>query len=811
MIVLTGNTTMLYCPKCRRTYEDGTQRFCDNDGGRLLPAPAGPKSDSAAGGVFSNLLGKTSQKNDADTKTNPAPRFVPFNKTEESDKTLTSFPSAGRIFQSEQFLKPKTEEPSAAEDSILELEPPAPKKEAEAPLLEFEPIPDLEEETAANEAEQEGARKPLPRLIRPSEIASGTADVGNRKTNPLGRKALSWENPDALLGQTVKGRYQIIEELEEDDEDSLIYLAEDRIVEGKKVVVRVFMNVEFGAADVEEKVFAEERVSLSHLNHPNIASVFDSGELPEGNIFIVSEFVEGESLAEILQHTGQFNALRTARIIRQTSYALSEAHQNGILHRNLKPENIVLTISEAGIEQVKLMNFGVSHGEITDANLAYKASEEIEKGTSTYASDIYALGVIAYQMLTARLPFPVETESALLKAQKAGLTLPPTNLRLDIQPLADRILEKALAFNASDRYPKARDFGDAFFNALATAAPWSNDEEIEIEPTEEINNRREFFVVPAIKQKDASDEEAPINADIHISPSAEMQKAEIAEIKTGEPATWEKRSPEPPRTTGIPIRGALAILGVITLLLAFWGISRLFLNRQNQPENVQNRSASNDMPVVPADTTQPVNSLSMIEADMAPQPRRQTPPPDTQRFQNTRENLKGELAKNFIGFEVFYPRDWKVNETPTNFLDVSKSSANGFPIEQMIVTRFESRGTMTLDRPNFPKLVEKSNQDLKRLFGESYKIISEGETVIQNGRWKVYEVKFQGETLDEKGANITIWGRRLWLPVQRAGEQNGLVITLLATSLSDKVSSVNDVGIRGELANVLETFEPEQR
>src|SRR5215203_4422559 len=155
MIALTGNTTMLYCPKCRRTYEDGTQRFCDNDGGRLLPAPSAQNSDLTTGGVFSNLLGKTPSTDDADQKINAAPRFVPFNKTEDADKKLTSFPSAGRIFQSEQFLKPKAENSSETEDSILELEP-LPIRETEKPLLEFEPIPPSdEEETAAGDVRED--------------------------------------------------------------------------------------------------------------------------------------------------------------------------------------------------------------------------------------------------------------------------------------------------------------------------------------------------------------------------------------------------------------------------------------------------------------------------------------------------------------------------------------------------------------------------------------------------------------------------------------------------------------------------------
>ena len=806
MIVLTGNTNMLYCPKCRRTYEDGTQRFCDNDGGRLLPAPSAQNPETKQGGVFTNLLGKTPNavENDKKNASSP-PRFVPFNKTEESDKKLTSFPSAGRIFQSEQFLKPKPKAQAEAEDSILEIEP---LPRAENSVLEFEPIFDSEGETPAEENREE-APKPAPRLIKPSEIASGTADVGNRQKNPLGREALSWENPEALLGQTVKGRYQIVEELAEDDEDSLIYLAEDKIFADKRVVVRVFMNDYAGASDADEKIFAEERVSLSHLNHPNIAGFFDSGELQEGNTFIVSEFIEGESLAEILKHAGQFNSLRTARVIRQTSYALSEAHQNGILHRNLKPENIVLTISEAGIEQVKLMNFGVSRGEINDSNLAYKAPEEIERGTSTYASDIYALAVIGYEMLTGRLPFPTGSESALVKAQRKGLTLPPTALRLDIQPLADRILEKALAFNPGERYPKARDFGDAFFNALTTVAPWTKGEEVEVvEPSEEIETHQELVVVPAAGKTDLTPEDAPVDADIHISPSAGKSEAEIPETKATEPL-WEKRSPEPPKV-GNSRHMALAIGGLIFLIFAFLGISRLLMNRSAQPENVSNAAGQNHNPNVPAETAEN-DLLATIDGDMKPKARLQTTPPGTERFQNTRENLKGDLAKNFLGFEIFYPQGWTKTPTETNFLDVSKRSSDGFPIEQVIITRYQSIGTMTLDRKNFPKLVEKSNQDLKKSLGESFKVVAEGETTIQNGRWKAYEVKFQSAGKNEKGEDVTLWGRRLWIPLQDPGTQNGFVITMLATSLSGAVKSVDDVGVRGELANVLETFEPEQR
>ena len=806
MTVTTENTTtMLYCPKCRRTYEEGTQRFCDNDGGRLLPAPSSQKADSQTNGVFTNLLGKLPQ-NEQENKPKPAPRFIPFNKTEESDKKLTSFPSVGRIFQSKNFLKPESAEKFEPEESILELDQPLPEIEEDS-LLELDlPTPPIEVE---NEPQ-----KPLPRIIKQSEIPSGTALIGDRRINPAGREALSWENTDALLGQTVKGRYNVVELLEEEDENSILYLAEDKIVPGKKVIVRVFMDDDLDSIDLSDKILSEERVSLSHLNHPNIAGVFDSGKLLEGNKFIVSEYVEGKSLREIFKQTEQFNALRTARIIRQTSYALSEAHQNGILHRNLKPENIFLIVSEAGIEQVKLMNFGVSHGAISGENLAYKAPEEIDGGISTFASDIYALGVIAYQMLTARLPFNEQKESDLLKAQRAGLTLLPTNLRLDLSPPTDKILAKALSFNPSERYPKARDFGDAFFNALSTAAPWSDEEKAEVKEEipaqQETEKPNEFIVVPAINLKEIEAADALIDADIHIAKKANLDEEEmpVAETKSTETLPWEKRSPELPKT-GSSIGNLLAIFGICLLLLAFWGVWRFFLNRPAQPEVTQTQSIPVSNAEVTATETPQDLSLTSGDPDIAPEPRTQKQPANTEHFQNNRANLKGEPAKNFLGFDLYYPNDWTKADTTTNFLDISKRGSNNLPVEQMLVTSYKSLGTMTLDRPNFPKLVEKSNQDLKANLGDNFKVVSEGETTIQDGRWKAYEVKFQSTSVTGKGGGVTIWGRRLWIPVQRGGVRSGFVVTMLATSLSDAVKSADEVGVDGELANILESFEPE--
>ncbi|MGI8925013.1 MAG: protein kinase domain-containing protein, partial [Tepidiformaceae bacterium] len=277
MSVLAVKEEMLYCPKCQQTYQNGTQRFCTNEGNRLLPAPSSGKSSNQTGGVFSSLLGRIAPTDEIDKKLSPTPRFAKI----ESVQSDFIPPTKPRVFKTEEEVK-----------------------------AEMQPQP----------------QKPLPRIIKPSEIPTSQAKLGNRQTNPTGRPALTWANPNGLLGQTVKGRYFVVEKLGE-DESSIAYLASDKLAAEKKVVVRVLMD-EDADDTFTNQIVAEERVSLSLINHPNIARILDSGELLEGKPFIISEYVEGKSVKEMLKQTGQFNSLRAARIIRQVAYALSEVHQN---------------------------------------------------------------------------------------------------------------------------------------------------------------------------------------------------------------------------------------------------------------------------------------------------------------------------------------------------------------------------------------------------------------------------------------------------------------------------------------------------
>ena len=764
MAVATVERNMLYCPKCNATYQEGTQRFCSNDGSRLVSASVA-KSTTNSPGVFTSLLGRASSNNQNDE------RIVPKTSKPEVIRQQppvfhTSFSS--KIFKDDNLIVQKVEEKI--------------KPSVQVPLQ---------------------TPPPVVRLVKPNEIASGTAEIGDRKTNPTGRLALAWENPKVLLGQTIKGRYYIVEILDRDD-TSLVYLAEDKIIANKQVVVRVLMEEKNDA--FLSKIFAEERVSLSHINHPNVVGVLDSGELLEGIPFVVSESVDGFSLREKLQKLEQFNPLRTARIIRQASYALSEVHQNGILHRSLKPASVFLTVSEIGTEQVKVADFVVSNGAKKQnmENAKYLSPEQLEGKMPNFASDIYSLAVIAYQMLTGSMPFDFASADQLLKAQRDGLYLAPSKLRSEISISVDEIFEKALAYNPADRYPKSRDFGDALFNTLSLAPDTENAiqiEGVELKEDKKIDLPSSTIRIPSLKETKAAESN---QITIEAKKETDLNEAEVTKIAapTGELA-WEKRSPEPVQTIS-PFWMIVGTVGLLILGLLAYQSWSYFKNRPAEQDVI----VANPTPPIPEGEI-PVTPIP-AEIESPPLSRTVNQPENTEYFQNSKTEQKGkiQLLKNYRGFTLYYPKTWTKNLTATNFLDLSKLSENGTLIERWVITPYNSTGLFSKDKALFPKLVEKSNKDIASQL-KDYKVIAQNEAKIQEkGRWSVYEVKFQGTALDSSGNPLTVWGRRFWLPTQNPTMRNGFVITMLATSISPEITGVDDVGNKGELPIILETFEP---
>ncbi len=609
-----------------------------------------------------------------------------------------------------------------------------------------------------------------PRKIQKSEIPAGHAEVGKRDRSMAASLEFDPDDPSSFIGRLVKGRYRVFEMIGEDDAGAE-YLAEDQIVEGKRVVVRLLEKDDY--EDEVEAVLEEERVSLSHMALPNIIRLIDSGEFVDGTKFLISEFDDTLSVAEIMQIHGSLRPSRVAKIIRDASYALTDVHNQRILHRDLRPEHILLSDIGNGADHVKLSNFGVSDGRPNAENLAYRASEILRGEAPDVLSDIYSLGVIAFRMLTGQMPFAGNTVKEVLRSQMAGLKLRPSEINADVPAAVDGVFDKVLATEPAERYPTARDFGDALFNAVTL--------------------RRETKPVD-IPTDDLPVEEARPKAPRKVTASPDNMVLSSS-----------RRAPEqdnePPSDWTRFAAGAFATLVVISAIVWFLleGLPAL-----------QDMKA--DQATSPATAAVPESKSS---GEVPPAVRTVQQPPNTTRYQNDRAKLTGDLYRNFVGFSISYPNNWKlVGPQPSTdgkirgkFFDISGADPNGDLTEQMLISYFPSNGTFNEDTLKFKEMVAETIETLRKLI-PNYRMVSEGETRL-NGDRRAYEVRFEGSGPDGKGGRLEVWGRRLFVPAARPGIPSGFSITMLATSNSKDVHSVEDVGTKGELATILGTFEPD--
>ncbi|MFN0172912.1 MAG: protein kinase domain-containing protein [Bryobacteraceae bacterium] len=278
-------------------------------------------------------------------------------------------------------------------------------------------------------------------------------------------------------GATLKERYQVVRELGRGG-FGVVYLARDLQLREKPVVVKVLTEARRTPGGWAHRKFAQEIEALARIDHPGVVGALDMGELADGTLFLVMQYVDGQTLRQALAKTPM--ALdRAAGILRQIGSALGAAHEKGIIHRDLKPENILLQTLAGGDEHVKLIDFGIAtfldSGEAATSTLTliagslpYMAPEQLS-GAPTLRSDVYALGVVAYEMLTGRRPFVAENAALLYAAQRKGVPEHPRSLRPDLSGTASRLILEALAFSQERRPADARRFVDELARALTPA------------------------------------------------------------------------------------------------------------------------------------------------------------------------------------------------------------------------------------------------------------------------------------------------------------------------------------------------------
>jgi serine/threonine protein kinase len=281
-------------------------------------------------------------------------------------------------------------------------------------------------------------------------------------------------SPTDFIGSTIDRRYLIEKELGHGGIGA-VYLARDLTLHHKPVVVKVLLQAAQQDPYVLKK-FRQEVEALARIDHPAVVSVLGAGELADRKPYILMQFVDGVTLRSQIPAEG-INLERAASIVRQVGDALDTVHEKGILHRDLKPENIMLQAFKRGHERVRIVDFGIAKvknsviapstiNQAPVGTLLYMSPEQLRGEKLGPASDVYSLGVIAYEMVTGRRPFIPVSGSQLVELHRGGVRLRPCKLRPDLSTEAQSIILRALSFAAEDRYQSASEFGDSLARAL---------------------------------------------------------------------------------------------------------------------------------------------------------------------------------------------------------------------------------------------------------------------------------------------------------------------------------------------------------
>lgn len=215
--------------------------------------------------------------------------------------------------------------------------------------------------------------------------------------------------------------------------------------------------------------FRSEAVAMGRLSHPNIATVYNF-LYQGGQYFLVMEFVRGQTLDKLLEARGAMNYAEALPYLCAVLDGLEHAHRYGIVHRDIKPSNIMLTPSG-----LKLMDFGIARilqqarqtrsGHMV-GTLEYMSPEHIQGLDTDARTDIYSVGVVAYELLTGHLPFRKDTDYEMIKAQVEEIPRPLRDVVPDLPDNVAAVVDRALQKNADDRYQSAADFADALEGCL---------------------------------------------------------------------------------------------------------------------------------------------------------------------------------------------------------------------------------------------------------------------------------------------------------------------------------------------------------
>ncbi|OYT73345.1 MAG: hypothetical protein CFK52_01890 [Chloracidobacterium sp. CP2_5A] len=284
-------------------------------------------------------------------------------------------------------------------------------------------------------------------------------------------------------GSSVSDRYVVERELGRGG-NGIVYLARDQQLHGRLVVVKVLLDRQ-PPEPMAQRLFESESEALARIAHPGVVKVLDRGRLLSGRSYFVMEYVRGVTLRDLLKERSLSSA-EIASVVAQIGRALSAAHREGVYHRDLKPENVMLEDLGDGALHARLIDFGIAKvansvmGQETPnglvGTLPYMAPEQMLSTRCSPATDVYALGVIAYELLAGERPYKPAVSTlrdaiqSLTTMQRVGFGSRLRERRPDLDEQVEQVLRKALAYDEEERYASAEAFVGAFLQAMEISA-----------------------------------------------------------------------------------------------------------------------------------------------------------------------------------------------------------------------------------------------------------------------------------------------------------------------------------------------------
>ncbi len=305
-----------------------------------------------------------------------------------------------------------------------------------------------------------------------------------QKFCPNDGSALKTAGTTDLVGSVIAGNYHIEKKLGEGGMGA-VYLGQ-HVKMGRKSAIKVMTQSMAHDPDAIAR-FNREATNAARINHPNVCAIYDFGETPDGLIYLAMEFIEGESLSDVLEREGALPARRAATIFQQAADALQAAHDLGIVHRDLKPDNIMITKRRAGADVVKVVDFGIAKAvggeegqKVTKTGLVvgtpeYMSPEQLAGDKLDGRSDIYSLALVLYRMLTGTLPFQADSAQEVMIKRLTDQPL-PLNAAGSGTTFPDQlqaVMERALHRMPGERYASAAEMARDVTSAVGgmAAAP----------------------------------------------------------------------------------------------------------------------------------------------------------------------------------------------------------------------------------------------------------------------------------------------------------------------------------------------------